>query len=369
MKHIAVMIKPASSLCNLRCRYCFYAEVSDSREVRSFGVMERDVAVRIIQNIFTGLTQGDTVSFAFQGGEPTLAGLDFFRFFTNEVKKVCGTVRVSYALQTNGILLDDEWCAFLKEHRFLVGLSLDLLPELHNANRLDARKQGTYSQVRDAKSYLEKHGVDYNILTVLTNSLARHPRQVWDALCKQNIQYVQFIPCLGELDGTASPFALTPERFASFYTQLFPLWAAAFEQGHYRSVKLFDDLIHLLAFGSRNACGITGQCMPQIVVEADGSVYPCDFYALDACRVGNLADTPIEKIYEAAAMSEFRNRPTEKMALCSSCPYASVCGGGCPRMRREVCGGPDSRQCGYRMFLDRCLMPIQKYAYRERMAR
>lgn len=369
MKHIAVMIKPASSLCNLRCRYCFYAEVSDSREVRSFGVMERAVAVRMIHNIFTGLTRGDTVSFAFQGGEPTLAGLDFFRFFTDEVRKVCGTARVSYTLQTNGILLDDAWCEFLKEHHFLVGLSLDLLPELHNANRLNAQRQGTYSQVRDAKAKLEKHGVDYNILAVLTNSLARHPRQVWEALCKQNIQYVQFIPCLGELDGTASPFALAPERFATFYTQLFRLWSEDFERGNYRSVKLFDDLIHLLAFGSRNACGITGQCMPQIVVEADGSVYPCDFYAMDEYRVGNLADMPIEKIYEDAAMAEFRNRPTEKMTLCSGCPYARVCGGGCPRMRREVCGSPNSKQCGYRMFLDNCLNPMQQYAYRERMAR
>lgn len=369
MKHIAVMIKPASSLCNLRCRYCFYAEVSDSREVRSFGVMEQSVAVRMIRNVFTGLTQGDTVSFAFQGGEPTLAGLDFFRFFTDEVKKVCGAVRVSYALQTNGILLDDKWCEFLKERRFLVGLSLDILPELHNANRLNPQKQGTYSQVRDAKALLEKHGVDYNILTVLTNSLARHPRQVWDALCAQNIQYVQFIPCLGELEGGTSPFALTPARFASFYTQLFRLWAADFEHGKYRSVKLFDDLIHLLAFGSRNACGITGQCMPQIVAEADGSVYPCDFYAMDEYRVGNLAESTIEEIYTQPGMAAFRNRPTTGLNLCTACQYRGICGGGCPRMRREVCGIQSAKQCGYQLFLDSCVKQMQKYAYRERMAR
>lgn len=369
MKHIAVMIKPASSLCNLRCRYCFYAEVSDSREVRSFGVMERSVAVRMIRNIFTGLTGEDQVSLVFQGGEPTLAGLDFFRFFTNEVKNACGAVRVNYALQTNGILLDDAWCRFLKEHHFLVGLSLDVLPEIHNANRVDAQKQGTYSQVRNAKAMLDQYGVDYNVLTVLTNALARHPRQVWEALCKQNIQYVQFIPCLGELDGTASTFALTPDRFASFYTQLFQLWSVDYEQGKYRSVKLFDDLIHLLAFGSRNACGITGRCMPQVVVESDGSVYPCDFYAIDQYRVGNLADSTMEEIYTCSAMEAFRNRPTENLKLCHSCRYRGICGGGCPRMRREVCGGLDAKQCGYQLFLDHCLIQMQKYAYRERMAR
>lgn len=369
MKHIAVMIKPASSLCNLRCRYCFYAEVSDSRQVRSFGVMQEDTARRMIQNIFTGLTAGDRVSLSFQGGEPTLAGLDFFRVFVAEVKQVCGNVQVAYAIQTNGTLLNDDWCVFLRENHFLVGLSLDAISEIHNQNRLDAKNQGTYSRVMATKAMLEKYGVEFNVLTVLTNTLARHPQQVWKFLCGQDIHYVQFIPCLGELDGSASVFSLTPERFAHFYFQIFKLWSADFEKGKYRSIKLFDDLVNLLATGSRNACGITGQCMPQIVVEADGSVYPCDFYAIDEFRVGNLAEAPIEEICMQAAMAEFRNRPTEKMTLCKSCPYVPICGGGCPRMRREVCGASDADSCGYRIFLDHCLPQMQKYAYWERTAR
>ena len=369
MKRISVMLKPASSLCNLRCRYCFYAEVSDSREIRSFGVMERETASRILENIFSCLTPGDELNLAFQGGEPTLAGLDFFRFFVSQVERLRGRLRVSYALQTNGTLLDEEWCAFFREHDFLIGLSLDATQAMHDQNRVDASGKGTYTRVSAARALLEKQGVAYNVLSVLTNALARHPQQVWSWLCKDDIRYVQFIPCLGELDGGATRFSLSPERFASFYTQLFKLWNADFEKGRYRSVKLFDDLVKLLVDGSRNACGLTGRCMPQIVVEADGSVYPCDFYALDAYRVGNLAEAPIDALYTSAAMAAFRTRPTAMPALCGDCPYAPVCGGGCPRMRREVCGTPEAKSCGYRSFLDQCLPELHRIALREREAR
>ncbi len=369
MKNISVMIKPASSLCNLRCRYCFYADVSERRDCRSFGVMRQDTAERVIENIFRDLERGDCVTLAFQGGEPTLAGLDFFRHFAEKVEAVKGEVRVAWALQTNGTHLNDDWCAFLKEKGFLVGLSMDAMQASHDENRVDAEGKGTFSRVSAAKALLEKHGVAYNVLTVLTNTLARHPQQVWSFLCKEDIRYVQFIPCLGELNSGATRFSLAPERFASFYTQLFKLWYVDYVQGKYRSVKLFDDLIYLLAFGSCSACGLIGRCMPQIVVEADGSVYPCDFYALDEYRVGNLTTEPIGALYEKAAMAAFRARPTEKIALCDACPYAPICGGGCPRMRREVCSAPEAKTCGYRAFLDACLPQMQLIAQRERNAR
>ena len=369
MKNISVMIKPASSLCNLRCRYCFYADVSERRDCRSFGVMRQDTAERVIENIFKDLERGDAVTLAFQGGEPTLAGLDFFRFFAEKVDAVKGEAKVALALQTNGTLLNEDWCAFLKERNFLVGLSLDAIQASHDENRVDAKGKGTFSRVSAAKALLERYGVEYNVLTVMTNTLARHPQQVWKFLCKEDIRYVQFIPCLGELDSGATRFSLMPERFASFYTQLFKLWYADYVQGKYRSIKLFDDLIHLLAFGICGACGLIGRCMPQIVVEADGSVYPCDFYALDEYRIGNLSEESIGSLYEKTAMAAFRARPTETLALCDACPYASICGGGCPRMRREVCGTLDGTTCGYRVFLEACQPQMQLVAQREQKAR
>ena len=135
MKTIHLMLKPASSLCNMRCGYCFYADVAAGRNTPSYGLMGDATAEAILKMIQQDLEPGDGIHFAFQGGEPTLAGLPFFRNFVSRVSQWKG-IRVSYALQTNGLLLDDQWCRFLKEHRFLVGLSLDLLPEAHDAVKI-----------------------------------------------------------------------------------------------------------------------------------------------------------------------------------------------------------------------------------------
>ena len=352
MKNLTVMLKPASSACNMRCRYCFYADVSSLRDCRSYGIMTEEVLEKVLDNIFSSLAPGDRLNLAFQGGEPSLAGLGFFRKLAEQVKARSRGIRVSYAFQTNGLVLDEEWCRFLKEHHFLVGLSLDGYAKNHNACRPDAHGEGTFSRVLETKRRMDRIGVEYNILTVLTGELARHPQQVWRFLEEQKIQYVQFIPCLGPLEETGSPWALTPKRYAEFYITLFDRWYEAYRKGNYISVKLFDDLARLLAFGECNACGLLGFCQPQLIVEADGSVYPCDFYVLDEYRMGNLANEPLDSFFPEKTRP-FLERPTEPMPLCGNCPYRRICGGGCERMRREVCCTPGENLCGHKMLLDR----------------
>lgn len=369
MKNLTVMIKPASSLCNLRCRYCFYADVSSHREQGSYGLMKQETADRVIGNIFSGISAGDRVTIAFQGGETTLAGLPFFRHFAEEASRKKGNAQLQFALQTNGILLDEAWCAFLKEYKFLVGLSLDGPAEYHDGNRVDPAGEGTFRRVLAAKKLLDRYGVAYNVLTVLTGSLARHPAQIWNFMRQQDLRYVQFIPCLGELDGSPSRYALTPERFSGFYCQLFRSWVSEFNKGNYYSVKLFDDLVNLLAVGEENACGLCGHCAAQIIVEADGSVYPCDFYVLDEYRAGNLARQPIQELLNAPVGEKFRSRLHTQPELCTECPYRALCGGGCKRMQREVCCGPGDAKCGYRTFLDACLPELTVIANRERQMR
>ena len=365
MKNLTVMLKPASSACNLRCRYCFYADVSRSRSQYSYGMMSEDTADALLKNIFSFLEAGDSLCLSFQGGEPTLAGLDFFRRFVDIAaqKNASIGVRLTWALQTNGLLIDEDWCAFLREHRFLVGLSMDASPELHDRNRIDAAGKGTWRRVRQTRRLLEKHGIEYNVLAVLTSEMARHSRQVWDFIQRENIEYLQLIPCLGELDAeTRSPYALTPKRFASFYTQLFSCWLEAYQKGAYRSVKLFDDLVNLLAAGIQSACGMTGECVPQLVVEADGSVYPCDFYMTDEYRLGNLAEQALSEIFASPAREAFCRRAHRQPRLCADCRYRSICGGGCKRMQQEVCCSENDDTCGYQDFLDRCLPGLQRIA-------
>ncbi len=353
MKHLHVMIKPASASCNMRCAYCFYNDVSLHRERSLRGIMTPDTADKLINNVFRGLNDGDGVTFAFQGGEPLLAGLLFFKRFTETVSKVSKQkkkVGVGYAMQTNGLAVDEAWCAFFRENKFLIGLSMDGPQKYHDQNRKTADGKGTYRDAEKAKALFDKNRVEYNILTVLTNELARHPREVWSFITKNRIRYIQFIPCMDDLGEKGAPYALTPARFASFYAVLLKLWEDSIAKGIYISVKLFDDLMILLKKGKAATCGMTGECHPQFVVEADGSVYPCDFYCVDEYFLGNICELTPKELYETDVMKRFLSDRGTVTPLCGECEYRRICGGNCKRMRAAMCVKDNT--CGYRSFLD-----------------
>lgn len=367
MKQLSVLIKPASAVCNLRCKYCFYADLSRIRSVASHGIMEESLVNTMLEQIRRELVPMDRITFAFQGGEPTLAGLSFFQHFTETVSQWDPRIHVEYTLQTNGILLDDTWCRFLKNHGFLVGLSLDLLPREHNEARVDPAGEGSWKQACAALALLKKHRVEHNVLCTLTNRIARHPREVWKQICKLDIQYVQFTPCLNDMEATEKgPYALEPRHFASFYKELFPLWLRDFRAGKYRSVKFFDDLVNLLAFGRVTACGMTGLCQNQIIVEADGSVYPCDFYCLDQYCLGNISADPLSVLLLSPGTAAFLHRSHTAPSLCASCRFEKICGGNCKRMQSSMCCTGDESYCGYRDFLTGCYRDLAVIALQQR---
>lgn len=351
MKHFSLMIKPASALCNLRCQYCFYADVAASRQVLSYGIMDDPTATAVVANLFAAVEEGDAVTIAFQGGEPTLAGLSYFRHFVRQVQARKGNVRVSYALQTNGMALDEEWCAFLARNNFLVGLSLDGYAEIHNRFRLDANGKGTFAPVLAAKHLMDRTGVEYNVLCTLTNELARHPQKVWSFILDENVQYIQFTPCLGKLESGEDPWALRPQRFHSFYTGLFPFWKEALCNNRYISVKLFDDIVNLFVRREVTSCGLDGRCQMQHVVEGDGSVFPCDFYVLDEYSGGNLARLTWREADEQLVATGFLNSRKHLPGACTGCRYLVVCQGGCKRMEKAMYVD-ETGFCGYRSLLD-----------------
>ena len=358
MKYQTVLLKPASSLCNMRCKYCFYSEVSTQRKTASHGIMTRETVKAVIDSIFKELSDGDEVSFAFQGGEPTLAGLSFFKDFVSIVQSRRSGVFVNFSMQTNGLLLDELWCEFLSKNKFLTGLSLD--GDYHDNNRIDASGCGTFNRVLKSMQLLDKYKVEYNILCVLTNRSARYPQKMWNFILKHNIKYIQFIPCLSDLNRELSPAALKPDRFASFYTELFSFWKKEFMSGNYISVKLFDDLFNLLIKKAVTACGFTGSCPTQIVVESDGSVYPCDFYSLDYWRLGNIKNQTISALKQTEKAKEFSSRDREEETLCISCKYIKICGGGCPKMKSNMYIGDNKAFCGYKAFLDNSRYKIEE---------
>ena len=352
MKTLNVMLKPASSLCNMRCLYCFYADEAARRAVPSYGMMTEGTADMLIERVSAVLDQGDAVQYIFQGGEPTLRGLAFFERFAQKATEG-EQLRVSFSLQTNGLLLDDAWCDFLLKYHVLVGVSLDLLPECHDKARKDAAGEGTYTRVTETIALLRRRGVPFNVLCTLTDEIAARPKQVWQRLLRLDVAYVQFTPCLGD-EGCASYGRLSPHLFAEFYIRLFEFWYDDYKKGRVRSVKLFDDVVNLMVLGRPTACGMDGVCRPQLVIEADGSAYPCDFYCTDAYRLGNIMENSLDSLMTSSPWNAFATRKRATPALCHGCRYARFCGGGCQKMQKEVYISADDTACGYQKFLDDC---------------
>lgn len=354
-----MLVKPAGPACSMRCGYCFYRDVASRREGACGAAMAPDVASAVVRRALE-VAPDASCSFDFQGGEPTLAGIDFFRRFVGEVEAGRSRQRVSYAIQTNGLALDDEWCAFLAENRFLVGLSLDGTRALHDAARPDAAGRPTWDRVEASLHRLRRHGVEPTVLCVLTREVARHPQQVWRGLDSLRVRYVQFIPCVAELDGVgpAAAHALTPERFASFYRGFLDAWERGSATGHPMSVGLFDDVMALSLGRRPRTCGVLGACAPQFVVEADGTVYPCDFHATDEWALGSVVESPLEELAAGRLLRSFLSRGRERAEACGDCPFEGICHGHCPRLSSAFIDG-DS--CGYRDFLS--------YGYRRLRAR
>ena len=368
MKHLNLLIKPASSLCNMRCRYCFYFDLSAQREIPSYGIMSRETTDKIISNIFKDIVGKDRITFGFQGGEPTLAGLPWFRYFVENVASRKKSITVNYSFQTNGLLLNDAWCEFFRENNFLVGLSIDAGKSFHDRNRFSfgdkGASNGSFDACMKSKALLDKNRVEYNILCVLTNDMAKDPDRVWRFIMNENIRFIQFIPCLEPPDShpaakESAGNTLRPAFFAKFYSRLLTWWIKELEKENYISVKLFDDAANYFFKGIPTACGIDGRCHNQYVIEADGSAYPCDFYCFDEYKIGNLAENTIAELSAPEKIQKFILEKPQLPKICDSCRFLRACQGGCKRMRNVMYAGAGEVVCGFRSFLEKSLEPLE----------
>ena len=337
MPAFAVMIKPASGLCNMACRYCFYADESAKRETKSYGVMSLDVLEGVLERVL-GYSHG-TCTIAFQGGEPTLAGLEFFREAMKlEEKHNINGCRISNAIQTNGTLLDTDWVEFFKENNFLVGISLDGPKDINDENRIFPDGKSTYRKVMQSIQLLESHGVDFNILSVVTSGSARSIRKVYGFFDRQNLEYQQYIPCLDPIgeDRGEHKWSLSIDRFEAYLKNLFDCWYDDLQKGKKRYNRYFDNLIMMISGQRPEACGMSGICSRQYVVEADGSVFPCDFYALDKWKIGNFMEDSMEKIEKRRNELRFIEDSEKPHPDCKSCKWRYLCRGGCKRERESI---------------------------------
>lgn len=356
MKQINFLIKPASSLCNLRCRYCFYADVAENREVANLGIMSAETAEKLIRSAFEAAEPKSQVSFAFQGGEPAMAGLDYFRTFVALVDKHRpGRVEVAYSIQTNGLTVNEEWADFFRAHNFLVGVSVDGDKSLHDRNRVGPKGEGTYDRVAGTVKLLRSRGVEVNLLCVVTGNCARHPQKVYAALKALGARYLQFIPCLDPLEEARGgmPFSLKPKDYGGFLCGLFDQWYRDWERGQYVSVRLFDDYVHLAMGLPAGTCATSGSCGSYFVAEGDGSLYPCDFYVLDQWKLGEVGEAPLEELAVCDLAREFLAGGERKPDACRDCKWFRLCSGGCKRDWHEEDGVLKNYYCAaFRRFFD-----------------
>jgi uncharacterized protein len=386
-----LLAKPTGAICNLDCAYCFFL----SKELLYPGShfrMTDEVLRAYLQQLFAA-HQAPQVVVAWQGGEPTLMGLDFFRrsvALAEQYKRPGQTV--TYTMQTNGTRLDDEWCAFFREHNFLIGLSMDGPPAMHDAYRVDKGDQGTFEQVLDAWTRLRKHGVDTNILCAVHAANARHARQVYrffrDAL---GARFLQFIPIVERLTAETRPLAeegwgaapgsqrplyvqaghmvsrrsVKPRQWGRFLIDIFEEWVRR-DVGKV-FVQTFDAALANWYGQPAGVCLFQETCGLALALEHNGDVYACDHFVEPGHRRGNILQTPLSDLVASPEQRRFGLDKRDALpAYCRACDVRFACHGECPRNRFLTT--PDGKDglnylcAGYKLFFHHIDGPMRLMA-------
>lgn len=344
MACLPVLVKPTSALCNLSCSYCFYHErPSDPYSGVPRRIMPEPVLESFISQ-YLRTCEGGTASFCWQGGEPLMAGLEFFeKVVSLQMRHGRGGQRVANSVQTNGVLVDERWAEFFREYNFFVGLSLDGPEDLHDLHRRFPDGRGSFGKVMRAAEVLRSYDVQFNVLAVVTRRSQQEAGRLYEFFVSEGFRYIQFIPCVEPYPG----LAVTPEGYGNFLCELFDLW---YDDGWPKvSIRFFDNLLQAYLGLRPDSCSLQERCGVYFVVEYNGDLYPCDFFVEDRWLLGNLLKAPLEEILEGPKFREFSELKLGPFPECEDCPWAWVCHNGCPRFR-HVWGGREYLCPAYRKF-------------------
>ena len=352
MPPISVMIKPASSKCNMACKYCFYEKLAASRHEPDKGMMSESTLKRVLSSAFD-YAGSDAAYIVFQGGEPMLAGKEFYRKTLELIPELNKQgARIYLNIQTNGTLIDDEWARIFRSGNILVGLSVDG-DELLNGMRVYRNGGETFPCVMNAADILKRNGVEFNAVSVVTREVARNIREAYRFLKTHVSKYIQFIPVLkstvtdergvidltpryGEPVGEDAEYALGADDYYAYLTGAFDEYLKDILTGDYTSVRYFDNLVRLSRMLPAELCGMNGGCERQFVVEADGTVYPCDFFCTDAYALGDIRKTSFDVLARSERAARFLEEGSAVREECKSCQYYKLCGGGCKREAADI---------------------------------
>jgi uncharacterized protein len=349
-----VMTKPVGPICNLDCKYCFYLEKEKLFPANERFVMPDHLLEEYVRQHIEAQSSAE-ISFAWQGGEPTLLGVRFFRKVVAFQEKYAHGKTIQNALQTNGTLLNDEWGEFLQKHRFLVGLSIDGPRDLHDTYRVDKKQKPTFDRVMDGLAILQKHRVDFNTLTVVNRANSKRPLEVYRFLKEIGSSYIQFIPLVERVAGQVghgdeSGLALPPApgepgaarpvtarsvdapQYGNFLVQIFEEWVRH-DVGNI-FVQLFDVALgNWMGLGS-SLCLFAEKCGAALALEHNGDLYSCDHYVYPQYQLGNILNQSLGEMVNSPEQRHFGSQKSDTLPnYCRQCEFRFACHGECPKNR------------------------------------
>ena len=349
------MLKTVSEDCNLACDYCYYSTCR-GRPLPKHQHIDQAPLIKAVRE-YLSLSRG-SAQFVWHGGEPLLAGADFFKdVVALQARHAPPNTVIRNALQTNGTLLNEDWARFFRQYHFLIGVSLDGPGEVHDARRVTATGRGTYDLVMRNILHLRQHAVEFNILTVLHQGNVGKPRELMAFYSCMDFNYVQFIPGMdfrANSPETPARYLITAEEYGGFLCETFDIW---YNDGTPRmSVRFFDSMLSVYVGRTAGVCTHCPTCSQNPIVERDGDVFPCDFYMGKQYRLGNTVENSLQDILDSPAYRDFLRRKEELPEPCRRCPHRGLCHGGCPRNRAWDSSGrataPDYFCGAYRQFFD-----------------
>ncbi|MCY9855085.1 anaerobic sulfatase maturase [Vibrio mediterranei] len=347
IKGCHVMAKPSGSACNLGCDYCFYLEKEKLYPERQVNWKMSDETLNQFIQQHIDAQAGMDVEFAWQGGEPTLLGIEFFERVIELCEKHRGQKQIHHSFQTNGVLINDKWCELFKKHGFLIGISIDGPEDLHDHYRLTRSRKGTYNKVMDAVELLKKHQIDFNTLTVVNDKNVKHPLRVYEFLKSIGSGFIQFIPLLerkhsesqelilsapSEPYGKVTQWSVSPVEYGDFLNSIFDYWVRN-DVGK-TFVQTFDSTLATWINGTSSVCVFSKSCGHAFALEANGDLYQCDHYVYPKYKLGNIHHQTIHDMNNSEMAIEFGlSKSTTLNGECKRCRYLPLCNGGCPKHR------------------------------------
>ena len=366
------MAKPTSAMCNLDCKYCFYSSKKELYSEEDLKMSDRVLEEYIRQYI--GANENPEVTFAWQGGEPTLMGIDFFIKaiqFQEKYKKP--GMQIFNTIQTNGTLLNDEWCEFFRENNFLVGISIDGPQEFHDFYRKDKKGDSTFNQVIYGLKLMQKHGVDFNILATVNRVNADHPLEVYRFFKDQiKAKYIQFIPIV-EVENRnskekfkVSDESVLPEQYGKFLSTIFDEWVK--HDVGIIFVQIFDAALASWVNYPQSVCLFAPTCGTASIIEHNGDIYSCDHFVDLDHLLGNIMETPLEELMLSDKQYQFGQAKKDELPLqCIQCNLKFACQGACPKHRfyNDINGKPGLNYLcpSYKEFFSHIDWPMRIMAY------